>query len=354
MNRAEKVLENARGLSCNAILAFEPENVFYLTGFWGEGVAVITDTLRVVVPSLEAERAAYNARCEIIEAERGNMLDKALAYIRDGDRVCTDCNDYSILERLRVRLVEGSMIRYNKDVFYNARMVKAKDEIACIEEGARILDRLFKVCEQVIRVGVSEKELQALLLYEALRMGAYPPSYRYTLSPLIVASGVNSALPHAEPSSKVVEYGDLVTIDLTLRYKGYVADATRTFAVGRVDEDKYKVYEIVREAQARALDSLRDNVSCKDIDAAARSYIGEKGYGQRFIHSTGHGIGLDVHEPPWISSSSNYILKEGMAVTIEPGIYLQGRFGVRIEDSVVVMNNNATILNRYTKDLIVL
>ncbi len=354
MNRAEKVLENARGVACNAVLAFEPENVFYLTGFWGEGIAVITDTLRLVVPSLEVDRAASNARCEIVEAERGNMLDKALAYIREEDKVCTDCNDYSMLERLKIRLVEGSRVRYSKDVFYNARMVKDKDEIACIEKGARILDELFKVCKHIIRVGVSEKELQAMLLYEALRMGAYPPSYRYTLSPLIVASGINSALPHAEPSDRVVEYGDLVTVDLTLRYKGYVADATRTFAVGRIDEERYKIYEMVREAQTRALGTLRDNVSCKDVDAAARSYIDEKGYGSRFIHSTGHGIGLDVHEPPWISSSSSYTLRGGMAVTIEPGIYLQERFGVRIEDSVVVMNNNASILNRYTKDLIVL
>ncbi len=357
--RRRRVLDNATRLSCNSVIAFEPENVFYLTGFWGEGIVVINDDYpnpMLIVPSLEVDRAKVSAKsCDIVEAERGyTMLDKALMLIKESDNVCTDCNDYSIIERLKVRLVEGSRLKHSKDVFYNARMIKDEEEIARIKRGAYVLDKLFEVCEQVIRVGVSEKQLQALLLYEAMQMGAYPPAYRYTLSPLIIASGINSSLPHAEPSSRVIEYGDLVTVDLTLRYEGYVADATRTFAVGRVDEDKYRIYHVVKEAQEMALDALKSNAICNGIDKIARAYIDSKGYGSRFIHSTGHGIGLDVHEPPWIRSSSNDVLREGMTITIEPGIYLEGKYGVRIEDSVLICNGGAEVLNKYPKDLIVL
>jgi Xaa-Pro aminopeptidase len=127
------------------------------------------------------------------------------------------------------------------------------------------------------------------------------------------------------------------------------------YAVGRVDEDKYRIYNVVKEAQEMAFDSIKaSNAICNEIDKIARSYIDSKGYGSMFIHSTGHGIGLEVHEPPWISQRSEHILKDGMTVTIEPGIYLAGRFGVRIEDSVLIWNGDAEILNRYPKDLIVL
>ncbi len=357
--RIRRILDKATKLSCNSVMAFEPENIFYLTGFWGEGITVISGNYpdaRLIVPTLEVDRAKISAKgCDIIEAERGySMLDKAFMFIKESDNVCTDCNDYSIIERLKVKLVEGSRLKHSKDVFYSARMIKDEEEISRIKKGADILDKLFKICEQVIRVGVSEKQLQALLLYEAMQMNAYPPAYRYTVSPLIIASGINSSLPHAEPSSRVIEYGDFVTVDLTLRYEGYIADATRTFAVGRVDEDKYRIYHIVKEAQEMALDALNDGVICNDIDSIARAYIDSKGYGSRFIHSTGHGIGLDVHEPPWIRSNSNEILRENMTITIEPGIYLEGRFGVRIEDSVLITHNYARSLNRYTKELVII
>jgi len=355
-SRSNRVLDEAYRIGCSTVIAFEPEDVFYLTGFWGEGIVVVlnqSDT-RLIVPQLEADRARSIARCDVLEAERGSsMLDKALSLVAEDAVVCTDCSDHSIFERMRVKLVDSSRLKYSKDVFYNARKVKDEHEIKIIEHAARILDELFKVCEYVIRTGLSERQIQAMLMYEAMRRGAYPPAYRYTLSPLIIASGTNSSLPHAEPSDRLLLTGDLVTVDLTLRYNGYIADATRTFALGSIDREKEDIYHIVMEAQQMAVDAVHEDAECREVDGVARSYIESKGYGEMFIHSTGHGIGLDVHEPPWISRNSQERLARGMCITIEPGIYIANRYGVRIEDSLAIgRDGKVIVMNRYTKDLI--
>lgn len=354
-DRGKRVLDEAYRIGCTTVIAFEPEDVFYLTGFWGEGIAVLNQSdARLIVPLLEADRARSVARCEVVEAERGsNMLDKALSLVGEDASVCTDCTDQLLFERMKVKLVESSRLRYSRDVFYNTRKVKDDHEIRIIEEASGILDGLFKACEYVIRAGMSERQIQAMLIYEAMLRGAYPPSYRYTLSPLIIASGTNSSLPHAEPSDRIITVGDLITVDLTLRYKGYIADATRTFAIGSIDREKEDIYHIVREAQQRALEAVHEGVQCREVDGAARSYIESNGYGERFIHSTGHGIGIDVHEPPWISRNSQDTLARGMCITIEPGIYIAGRYGVRIEDSLAIhADGRVVVMNRYTKDLV--
>jgi Xaa-Pro aminopeptidase/Xaa-Pro dipeptidase len=145
--------------------------------------------------------------------------------------------------------------------------------------------------------------------------------------------------------------GDLVVVDLTLRYKGYVSDATRTFGVGKVSETAKQVYEIVKESQSAGLRTVRPRISCKSVDDACREYISKKEFGQYFIHSTGHGIGLEVHEFPTISQKSQVILQKDMAITVEPGIYIPKKFGVRIEDSVIV-RDRLLVLHKFTKDLI--
>jgi Xaa-Pro aminopeptidase/Xaa-Pro dipeptidase len=237
--------------------------------------------------------------------------------------------------------------------FYQSRKIKDGNEIKIIADAAKILDKLFTVCKKTIRVGVTEKQLQATLLYEAVKREAYPPSYKYTLSPLIIASGINSALPHAAPTDRKVRKGDLITVDLTLRHKGYIADATRTFALGRINADMKKVYDVVKEAQEAGLDAAKTGATCGEVDNACRSLIERKGYGKYFIHSTGHGIGLEVHEPPWVKAKNEEVLEKNTAITVEPGIYIPDKFGVRIEDSIIV-NKKAKILNKFTKELLAL
>ncbi len=354
MPRNKVLLEAASEINCKNLLAFEPENVFYITGFWGEAIAVLKHGGTVLVtPKLEAGRARSASRnCEIIESERGSdMLTAALLHLGGGN-VCTDCNSYAAIESMRRKL--GKRLVHSAGPFYRSRRVKDTKEIATIAQASRILDRLFALCEEEIKPGVSERELQVTLLRAGMMMGAYPPSYRFTLSPLIIASGSNSSLPHAEPTGRRVRRGDLVTVDLTLRYNGYIADATRTFAVGNIDPEKRHIYEIVREAQAAGLDALRAGAKCKSVDNACRSLIKKKGYGKYFIHSTGHGIGLEVHEPPLLGAKSSEIISKNMTVTVEPGIYIPGKHGVRIEDSVLIEGKHVRVLNRYTKDLVTL
>lgn len=349
MNRSKVLLDNASRINCDTLLAFEPENVFYATGFWGEGVAVVHGDVKLIVPKLESWRARKESvDCEIISTERGNDMVKMVLSNIDGN-VCTDCSNMEIFEVMKKKLHK---LVYSTEPFYQSRKIKDSNEVRVIADAARILDRLFAICKKIIKVNVTERALQAVLLYEAMKMGAYPPSYKYTLSPLIVASGTNSSLPHAEPTDRKVRKSDFVTVDLTLRHKAYIADATRTFAIGKVNAEMKKVHDVVREAQEAGLDAARSGAICGDVDRACRSFIDKHGYGKYFIHSTGHGIGLEVHEPPWVRTKSNEVLEKNTAITVEPGIYMN-KFGVRIEDSLIV-DKKAKVLNRFTKELLIL
>lgn len=352
MSRSKVLLEEASKIKCSNIVAFEPENIFYMTGFWGEVIAMLNSSgMKIIAPRLEAERAEKGSRnCSVIQSERGSDMLKSLLSHLSGGNVCTDCNDYQTIEKMRQDI--GKRLIHNTEPFYKVRKIKDSREIEIIEAASKILDKLFVVCEERIKPNVTEKMLQALIMHEAMKMGAYPLSYRFTVSPLIVASGINSSLPHAEPTDRKIRKGDLVTVDLTLRYDGYIADATRTFAVKNIDSEKRNVYATVKGAQEEGLDAVKAGVECGAVDKACRSFIEKKGYGKYFIHSTGHGIGVEVHEPPWLRAKNTEELQRNMAVTVEPGIYLPDRFGVRIEDSIIV-GRKVRILNKYTKDLMV-
>ncbi len=353
MPRHQELLEEASKIKCSNVVAFEPENIFYMTGFWGEVIALSSNRgMKLIAPKLEADRARKSSKnCKVIESERGSDMIKSLLANLSNGNVCTDCNDYSTIEKIRQKI--GKRLIHNPEPFYKARKIKDSKEIETIAKASRILDRLFAICEKEIKPNVTEKQLQVTLLYEAMNMGAYPPSYRFTVSPLIVASGTNSSLPHADPTDRKIRKGDLVTVDLTLRYNGYIADATRTFGVGTIDSEKKKIYNIVKEAQGQGLDEVKVGAECGAVDDACRSFIKKAGYAKYFIHSTGHGIGLEVHEPPWLRMKNHEILQKNMAITVEPGIYLPNKFGVRIEDSVIV-NKKVNVLNKYTKDLIII
>ena len=179
----------------------------------------------------------------------------------------------------------------------------------------------------------------------------FDTGYRSTLNPLIIAGGPNGALPHAQVTNRKFSNGDLIVVDLTLRYKGYVTDSTRTFGLGSISKEAKSVYEIVKESQKLGLQSVRPGASCKSVDDACRDYIKKQAYDKYFIHSTGHGIGLEVHELPNISPKSTAKLSKNMAVTVEPGIYIPKKFGVRIEDSLIVQDR-PLLLHKFSKDLI--
>jgi len=350
--RRSTVLRHAEKKGCSAVAAFEPENLFYLTGFWGEAIAVCTEKgTKLIAPKLEYSRAEKTSvDCEVIQTERGTELVSTFASEIKGSRACTDCSDYSTVESVRKH---GGDIVVDTEPFFQTRRIKDEAEIRVISRAARILDKLYEICTEEIKAGLSERDLQAKLIYEAMKMGANPPSYKSTLNPLIIAGGPNGALPHAEVTDRKFRKGDMIVVDLTLRHAGYIADATRTFALGSATPEMEKVYEIVQESQKAGLDAAKAGATCGQVDETCRNLISERGYEKSFIHSTGHGIGLDVHEPPWLRMKNGEELRANMAVTVEPGIYLENKFGVRIEDSIIVADRRPKVLNRFTKDLVV-
>ncbi len=351
--RRKTLLKHAQKIDCDTLVCFEPENLFYLTGFWGEAIGVLekNGNTTIIAPELEVGRAKDDAiDCNVITSERGvGLLSSLISKIND-KKVCTDCQSYGTMELLKKSI---SNIKHSTDPFYRAREIKDESEIIVLKKASKILDNMYELCTKKIIKGVRESELQANLMAFAMEQDMFSTGYRSTLNPLIIAGGPNGALPHAQVTNRKFTNGDMIVVDLTLRYKGYVSDATRTFGLGKISDQAKQVYEIVKESQKRGLVAVKPNISCKSVDDACRNYINENNYGKYFIHSTGHGIGLEVHEFPTISQKSTTILQKNMAITVEPGIYIPNKFGVRIEDSVIVQTKPVN-MHKFTKELIVL
>ena len=349
--RRKKLLKFAQKVNCDTLVTFEPENLFYLTGFWGEAIGLLekNENTTIIAPELEVGRAIEESQdCNVITGERGiGLLSTLIAKIKK-NKVCTDCNDYSIMTSLKKSIPK---ITSSTDPFYNSRIIKDENEIKILKKGSKIIDEMFEICTKKMKVGQKESELQAILMSYAIEQGMFDTGYKSTLNPLIIAGGPNGALPHAQVTQRKFKKGDLVVVDLTLRYKGYVSDSTRTFAIGKIPKQANEAYEIVKQSQELGLKATKPNVNCKDVDFACRKFIEEKNYGKYFIHSTGHGIGLEVHEVPTVSYRSETKLKENMAITVEPGIYIPNKFGIRIEDSLIV-KQKPVIMHKFTKDLV--
>lgn len=229
------------------------------------------------------------------------------------------------------------------------RMVKNTEEISKIRQAQAIAEQGFSYILDYIKVGRTEKQIQLELDYTMLRLGAEALSFD-----TIAVSGKNSSMPHGVPTEKTVEEGDFITLDFGAVVDGYHSDMTRTVAVGWVNEEQEKVYETVLNAQTAALATVRAGITGAQGDAAARDVIKAAGYGAYFGHGTGHGVGIEIHEEPRLSPAGSHLLREGEIVTVEPGIYLPGKFGVRIEDMVAVGRKTSENLTKAPKNLIVL
>ena len=349
--RRKNLLKYAQKIGCDTLVAFEPENLFYMTGFWGEAIGLLekNGTTTIIAPELEVGRAKEESEdCSIITAQRGIGLVSSLTKKIKKKQVCTDCQNYSIMLSLKKSIPK---IISSTEPFYNSRIIKDEKEIKILKKASKIIDEMFEICSKKIIVGQKESELQTILMTYAMEQQMFDTGYKSTLNPLIIAGGPNGALPHAQVTQRKFKKGDLIVTDLTLRYKGYVSDATRTFALGKISSQANEAYEIVKESQKLGLKTVKPNVNCKDVDFACRKYIEDQAYGKYFIHSTGHGIGLEVHELPNVSYQSTTELKENMAITVEPGIYIQNKFGIRIEDSLIV-KERPIIMHKFTKDLV--
>lgn len=357
LNERTRNILDTLGNGFNALIVFKPENIFYLTGFWGESVALCThDGIKLFVPKLESTRAVNESKySEIITAERGAGLIKSIIPYLPKHRFYSDCSDYETVQTI-LPYTDNSSFVINEYPIHDARMIKDDSEIQKIRRASEIIDKLYQVCGEEIRKGVTEKRLQAKLLYEAMKLEGTSTCYPFTLNPFIIAGGANSALPHFETSNREFIDGDFIVIDLTLRYDGYISDATRTFALGNVSHEMSQVYDLVKKSQQQGLECVEQGVECGKVDTACRNLISKSGYGDNFIHSTGHGVGLEVHEQPWIRPNESKKLSKGMVVTVEPGVYINSKFGVRIEDTILVneKSNTHVTLTKFSKELLIL
>lgn len=228
----------------------------------------------------------------------------------------------------------------------NQRLTKNSTEVEYIKKACQISDDCLEFVKENIKIGMTEVEIQVMIeSFHILNGGE-------KICHTIVASGENSAKPHAVPSNRQVKQGDIITLDIGVFYKGYCSDITRTFFLGNPCNDELtKIYNIVLEANRLQTAAVKPGVKASEIDKIGRNYIEQQGYGDKFIHGTGHGIGLDIHEEPYITQTSKSILEKGNVITIEPGIYIEGLGGVRIENDILVTESGYEVLNKAPMDL---
>lgn len=227
------------------------------------------------------------------------------------------------------------------------RMIKDKHEMSLLEKAGGLTDKVMGEVRMVIQPGISEKELAFFVENKLKEYGAEDLSFKP-----IVASGPNTSSPHHNTSERKIMLGDLVVLDFGGLFQGYCSDMTRTFSVGKASEDVKKIYNAVKDANEAGFQAVQAGVSCEKVDEAARNVISQAGYAQYFVHRTGHGIGLDIHEDPYIVSGNQETLKTGMTFSVEPGIYLPGQYGVRIEDIVGLTEKGPIRFNNYPRELI--
>ena len=250
-----------------------------------------------------------------------------------------------ILNDVDCKLVSNNIL---DKLISNMRIIKSSDEIAKIEKAQQITEEAFLELLNIVKPGVTEAELALELEFLMRKKGAEGVSFD-----LITITGKKTSMPHGVPGNEAVQRGDFVTFDIGAIYDGYHSDMTRTIAVGEVSDFQREIYNIVLEAQLTAISKVKAGVKASDVDKAARDVIKSKGYGDYFKHSTGHGVGLDIHEQPFVSPKSEAILSPGMIITVEPGIYLPDRFGVRIEDMGAVTKDGYRNFATLSKELIV-
>lgn len=227
------------------------------------------------------------------------------------------------------------------------RIIKTEDELSDIIKSAFITDEVFDLVLDYIEIGMTEKEVAKFIEQSFIKLGGERLSFD-----TIVAFGENGAEPHHVPCDRKLSGAEFVTVDMGTVVGGYCSDFTRTFAVGGATKEMIDVYEAVREAEKIGAVALKDGVKCFDVDKAVRDYLTEKGYGEKFIHGTGHGVGLEIHEAPTLNTKSDEVLKDNMVVTVEPGVYIEGSLGVRIENLYIV--GRAEPLSRHDTKLIII
>lgn len=331
-------------------LVIGPEsNMFYLTGFREEQMErpllliIREDTERIIAPKIYEEQLS--------------TLGIEGVFYRDGEDPFAGTNisgrtavDDRLFSSVLIQILKKYSLREivpSSYVMREVRSVKDDREVEVMSQGVRLTEKALEEAVKEIRTGITERDFSKLLVSKMEEVGLEGKSFEP-----IVGSGPNSSKPHYRSGDRVIVNGDALVVDFGGLYKGYSTDMTRTFSVGRASKEFREVYRIVMEGQDLGERALSAGVSASDVDAISRNYIERSGYGKFFIHRLGHGIGIDVHEDPYLSPDNGEPLRAGNVVTVEPGVYIPQRYGVRIEDMAVVKEKGGKVLNSFTKEII--
>ncbi|HEY6370799.1 MAG TPA: Xaa-Pro peptidase family protein [Candidatus Sulfotelmatobacter sp.] len=355
--RQKKLREHLATTRFDALLISHLPNIRYLCGFTGSaGLLLVEEGGSVFFTDVRYDTQAHaevkGAKVVIARKAGLTALGEFLGARRKRGRGWTiglEAEHFTIAEKKRLAQLTPAGVRL-KDaptVVERARMIKDGDELQRIRAAVALGARLFDRAVEVMRPGIKETEVAAEMELGARRGGAEEMSF-----PTIIASGARSALPHGRASDQVIGRDGFVVCDFGVILSGYCSDQTRTVWVGPVPEDACRVYEAVREAQQAAIDAVRPGIPVGDVDAAARKVLRKAGLGRYFTHSTGHGVGLEIHESPRVADGQREILQPGMVITIEPGVYFPGKWGVRIEDMVAVKAGACEVITPTSKDFL--
>ena len=345
--RIDQLLDRLKDARLGALALIPGPSLFYLTGLSFHlmerpVIALLSDEteLRMVIPELEqakAETSLVSFKLFTYGEEEGAAAEALSLAVADlglgGGKIGVEplSMRFYELELLQMAVPRATYAPSNQAIA-GLRIRKSEAEIADMQRAAEIAEAALEATLPLIKVGMRELELASELTAQLLRAGSDP---EMPFSP-IVASGPNSAQGHATPGDRTLSPGDSLVLDWGATHKGYISDITRTFFVAEVPEELGQIHSIVQQANAAGRAAVQHGASCGSVDLAARSEIEAAGYGEYFIHRTGHGIGLESHEPPYIRAGEETVLERGMTFTVEPGVYLPGRGGVRVEDDMVV------------------
>ena len=335
----------------SAALIHRPENMFYISGYRGEGMLLITGSQAAVLTDFRyVEQAGSQAPGWAIEMTTADNPPEAIAKsLLDGEGIVSVALEHDFLpmadyEKLAGKL--GITLSPLNGIPENLRRIKEPGELIAMRKASSIACAAFDKVLPFIKPGVSEKDIKLELEYTMLRLGADAVGF-----PSIVAAGPNGSLPHATPGPRKLQAGELLTMDFGAESDGYLTDITRTVAVGKISDELRRIYDDVLSAQLMALDAVKSGAVCKTVDAVARDYL-EARYPGRFGHGLGHGVGVMIHESPRFNARDDTVLEAGMVMTVEPGVYIPGLGGCRIEDTVAVTQEGCEILITAPKHLI--
>jgi Xaa-Pro aminopeptidase len=351
MEKLNKIRLALQALQLDAIMINSPINRRYVTGFTGSaGTVIVSQEEAIFITDFRyTEQAGEQAKGFTIVEHKKLMEEEVKSQLTrlQVKRLGFEKNHVTYAEFDRYNKLLDAELVPTSEIVEKIRLIKTPDELRILKKAAEIADAAFEHIQKYIKPGVKEIEVSNELEFFMRKLGATQSSFD-----TIVASGFRSAMPHGVASTKEIQAGELVTLDYGALYQGYVSDITRTVAVGEISDELRKIYDTVLQAQLRGVNGIKPGMTGIEADALTRDYITDQGYGDYFGHSTGHGIGLEVHEGPGLSFRSEQKLEPGMVVTVEPGIYIPNVGGCRIEDDIIITETGNERLTTSTKELI--